>query len=252
MSRRFQVVYAIFYGVLTHMFFAISVAIMVRALYHGLNTGWGSFHGWTACIANALLVVQFPLIHSLMLTPWGHSLMAKAAPAGLGKDLAPTTYVLIASLQLMLAFVLWSPSGIVFIEPHGTMFWMLIPLYLASWTFLVKALTDAGLGLQMGYMGWLSVVRGKRPDYGSFPTHGLFRVCRHPVYLGFALVLWTSPIVTLDGVLLACAWTFYCLVGPLFKQKRYAGWYGERFAQYCASVPYMLPRLRVRRDSKSD
>ncbi|HRK36076.1 MAG TPA: isoprenylcysteine carboxylmethyltransferase family protein, partial [Candidatus Hydrogenedentes bacterium] len=104
-----------------------------------------------------------------------------------------------------------------------------------------KALTDAGLGLQTGFTGWSSVVQGKRPTYKTFPTRGLFRLCRHPVYLGFALVMWTAPEVTVDGLVLAAGWTAYCLIGPLFKERRYLEWYGADYAKYRDSKPYFVP-----------
>ena len=244
MSRRFQVAYALGYGVVTHAVFATAVVIMVIALYRGLNTGIGTLHGGMALIANALLLVQFPVLHSFFLTTRGRALMARFAPAGLGKDLATTTFVLIASLQLMAAFLFWTPSGVTIYAATGKALWFFWALYLSSWIFLIKALTDAGLGIQMGYLGWTAVVRGKKPDFGTFPTHGLFRLIRHPVYLGFALVMWTAPNITLDGLLLASSWTTYCLIGPLLKEHRYSGWYGEKFARYRAAVPYFLPRLK--------
>jgi len=243
MNRKQEVAFALAFGVATHILFAFSVAVMVIGLYNGLRTGLGHLHGWLAYAADALLIVQFPVLHSYFLTKSGRSVLARIMPGGLGADLATTSFSLIGALQLLAAFGLWSPSGIVIYEAEGHAFWVFVTMYLASWMFLIKALTDAGLGLQTGYMGWSSVVRGTRPDYGGFPTHGLFRVCRHPVYLGFALVMWTAPLLTLDGLVLAAVWTLYCAVGPKLKEARYRGWYGERYAHYCASVPYMLPRI---------
>lgn len=117
-------------------------------------------------------------------------------------------------------------------------------LYAASWLFLIKALWDAGMPLQTGALGWVAVLRGRRPTFKPFPTQGLFRSCRQPVYLGFALTLWTGPVWTPDRLALALLWTAYCGIGPLFKEKRYRSWYGEAFRLYQAQVPYLIPRLR--------
>lgn len=244
MDRRQQVSFAWVYGIVTHLVFAFSVTVMVIGLYSGLRSGLGHLHGWAACAADMLLIAQFPVLHSYFLSKPGRALLARIVSGGMGADLATTTYALLAALQLLVAFGLWSPSGITFYEASGSAYWFFLALYLASWLFLIKALTDAGLGLQTGYMGWSAVVKGKRPDYEGFPTHGLFRVCRHPVYLGFALVMWTAPKVTLDGLLLATVWTIYCMIGPRLKEARYRAWYGDRYTEYCASVPYMLPSAR--------
>jgi len=244
MTERSKIFFALAYGIFTHAVFAFSVIVMLFGLYSGLRTGHGHLHGGVAIAVDALLIVQFPVLHSFLLSKPGRAILAKIMPGGLGADLSTTTFALIGALQLLAAFGLWSPSGVTFYEAAGWGYWAMLGLYLASWVFLIKALTDAGLGLQTGYMGWSAVVRRTRPDYGGFPTHGLFRACRHPVYLGFALVMWTAPVMTLDGVALALVWTAYCIVGPRLKEARYRGWYGERYAAYCREVPYMLPRLR--------
>lgn len=242
-GRRWEVCFAFAFGILTHAIFAISVVAMVVGLHSGLRTGLGPFRGWGAFVDDALLLAQLPVLHSYFLSKRGRALLAKIIPGGLGPQLTTTTFALLASLQLIAAFGLWSPSGVTIYETTGWIYALSLALYAASWLVLIRALTDAGLGLQTGFTGWNSVVRGKRPDYGEFPTQGLFRICRHPVYLGFALVMWTPPVMTLDGLILASIWTLYCLIGPRMKEARYRNWYGERYTQYCASVPYMLPRL---------
>ena len=244
MSRRREIGFALAFGVATHIVFVVSVVVMVVGLYSGLRTGLGHFHSWAGVAADVLLVAQFPILHSYFLSRSGRAALAKIVPGGLGTDLATTTFALVAALQLLAAFGLWSPSGITLFEATGGVYWLCLALYLASWLFLIKALTGAGLGLQTGYTGWSSVVRGKKPNYRSFPTHGLFRACRHPVYLGFALVMWTPPVQTLDGVLLATIWTLYCVIGPRLKEARYRVWYGDRYDAYRAAVPYMLPNPR--------
>jgi protein-S-isoprenylcysteine O-methyltransferase Ste14 len=196
-------------------------------------------------VADALLVAQFPLVHSWLLSEPGRRLLARLAPGDLGRALAPTTFAGIASLQTLATFQLWSPSGITLHATSGGALWAWRALFAASWLFLLKALYDAGLGLQTGFVGWTSVLRGRAPRFGSFPTNGSFRCCRQPVYFGFALTLWTAPVHTLDGLLLAVAWTAYCAIGPLHKERRYRSRYGDEYARYQESVPYFLPWIRT-------
>ncbi len=73
---------------------------------------------------------------------------------------------------------------------------------------------------------------------------GLFAACRQPIYLGFALVLWTAPVWSLDWLLLTAPWTVYGVVGPRWKEQRWERLFGERFRAYRATVPYLLPRFR--------
>ncbi len=51
------------------------------------------------------------------------------------------------------------------------------------------------------------------------------------------------PVWTPDQLVLAVSFSAYCLAAPRLKERRFAARYGDRFTQYRAGVPYMLPRL---------
>ncbi len=236
---------ALAYGVLAHGLFAVGVSSMVLGLHEGLATGRGRFEGVTALAVDALLVLQFPLLHSLMLGRRGGRWLARLAPLGLGRDLATTTYAAFASLQLVTVFLGWSPIARAAWRPHGVASAVLELAFAGAWLFLGKAMWDAGLSVQTGSKGWWAVFRGRRPAFGPFPQDGLFRRCRQPVYLAFALTLWTGPVWTLDRLALALVWTAYCIVGPRFKERRYAQRFGEDFRRYQSEVRYLVPFRRA-------
>ena len=228
--------------------FALGVAAMLVGLHEGLTAGLvarGTLHGATAALANGLLVLQFPLLHSALLTRRGQHLLARLAPRGCGRSLAPSSFAAIGSLQLVATFLLWSPSGIVLHAASGAsrVLWEL--LYAASWAFLLKALADARLSVQTGACGWIALLNDRPVDFGDFPTGGTFRLCRQPVYLAFASTLWTGPVHTLDSLALAVVWTAYCVLGPLHKEARYRRWHGARYALWSSTGPYLLPPLRA-------
>ncbi len=217
---------------------------MLVNLYYGMQRGLGPFRGWPALVADLLLIVQFPLVHSWLLGRRGRSLLGRLAPASLGRDLSTTTFAIVAAVQLALVFLLWSPSGIVWWEPLGRLQVVYTLVFAAAWIFLAKALWDAGLPLQTGLLGWMAVFRNRAPEFGDFPTRGLYRFVRQPVYIGFALILLTAPVWTPDRLALAVVWTAYCVVGPRLKERRYARRYGEPFRRYQAEVPYFVPLAR--------
>ena len=228
---------AVVYGLLCHLSFAAGVGLMLRGLFDGLQSGVGSLTGPAALVANGLLVLQFPLLHSYLLGP-GRRWLTRAAPGSLGRDLATTTFATFASLQLVAVFLLWSPSGVVLWEASGPWLSASYVAYGLSWLLVMKTMGDAGLGTQLGYTGWFAVARGQKPAYSGFPERGSFKICRQPIYLAFALTLWTGPVLTLDRLALAVALTGYCLLGPVLKERRYQQRYGEAFARYQARVPF--------------
>ena len=243
MTTRARRLLAVLYGAACHGTFLVAVSAMFLGLYSGMASGWGRLHGTVALIANALLVLQFPLLHSALLTRRGRSKLALLAPESLAGTLAPTSYAFLAALQIAATFLLWSPSGHILWQPTG---WALLlhgSAFALAWAFLSKALFDAGLGLQTGSIGWLAVWKGERPRYPALPERGLFKACRQPIYLGFALVLWTGPTWTPDHLALAVLWSLYCIVGPLHKERRFLATYGEAFLRYRERTPYLFPRL---------
>jgi protein-S-isoprenylcysteine O-methyltransferase Ste14 len=242
-SRRHRLIAAA-YGAVCHSTFVGAITAMVIQLYVGLAAGRGDLRGPVGLFANAGLLLQFPLLHSLLLTGRGRGALARLAPDGLGADLRTTTYATVASLQLMATFVLWSPTGIVLWDPVGHLRDALTLAYGGAWILLLKAMHDAGLPLQTGFLGWGSVIRGRTPSFHRFPSHGLFAHTRQPVYVAFSLTLWTAPCWTLDRLVLTLGWTAYCVIGPLFKEHRYRRVFGADFDAYRDAVPYWIPRMR--------
>ena len=240
LSRRLV---AVVYGLACHGLFLVAVSLMILGLMSGMGIGVGKLTGTAAVVANGLLLLQFPVIHSLLLTRRGRQTLAHLAPREHGRTLTPTTYAGLAALQIGTTFFLWSPSGIVWWEPTGVAYGLHLAAFVGAWLFLGKALLDAGLGLQTGWIGWIAVWLGRAPRYPGLPQAGLFARCRQPIYLGFALVLWTGPSWTPDHLAIATVWSLYCAVGPLHKERRFAAHYGRDFEAYRQRVPYILPRL---------
>lgn len=238
-----RILLAIGMGAVCHIAFALGVIAMIAAMFFGMSESLGTVPWPWAALANAALIAQFPLAHSLLLTGRGGRLLARLVPGGHGGTLATTTYAIIASVQLLALFALWTPSGIVWWQAEGWVFAILVAAYATSWLLLAKASFDAGAEVQSGALGWMSLMARIRPVFPDMPTTGLFRVIRQPIYVAFALTLWTVPVWTPDQLAIAVSYTAYCLLAPRLKERRFAQRYGERFETYRATTPYALPRL---------
>ncbi|MFD1341949.1 isoprenylcysteine carboxylmethyltransferase family protein [Litorisediminicola beolgyonensis] len=244
-----RIAFALAYGLLCHAIFAAAVLAMGWALWNGMTVSLGTVPWPWAALANAALLLQFPILHSALLNGRGASLPARAIPGPWGRTLASTSYTIFASLQLLALFALWTPSGVVWWRAEGWALWAVGAAHLASWLFLMKSNLDAGAELQSGALGWMSLAQDRRPHYPDMPVTGLFRVIRQPIYVGFSAVLWTVPVWTPDQLVLALGLTAYCVIAPRrFKERRYLARHGERFARYLATHPYMLPGRPGRKD----
>ena len=228
-------------GALTHGLFALGVGAMILQMGFGMTQTFGSVPYPWAIAVNALLLLQFPLAHSFFLSKRGGPLLAKLIPGKHGGTLATTTYALIASVQLLALFTLWTPSGIVWWRAEGAALWAMLAIYGAAWLMLGKAIFDGGIELQSGALGWMSLLAGRKPVFPGMPTRGTFRLIRQPIYVAFALTLWPVPVWTPDQLAVALGYTAYCIAAPRLKERRFARRYGEQWQGYRDQVPYMVP-----------
>jgi protein-S-isoprenylcysteine O-methyltransferase Ste14 len=229
-------VWAIASGVFCHLSFMAAVGAMIVMTHFGMSRCFGRAPALWGLVCNGLLLAQFPLLHSLLLTRRGGRVLKGLAPRAIGADMTTTTYAAIASLQTLALFLLW--------RAHGALRLVIDGLNAGAWLFLLKAIIDAGLSVQTGALGWWSVLRARPPRYPPMPTKGLFRLSRQPIYLGFALTLWTTPTWTPDQAVMAIGLGGYCLLGPLLKEARFQARFGGQFDTYRKATPYWLPDLR--------
>ena len=235
---------ALVYGVACHAIFAAAILSMMVGMGFGMTRALGNLPLPWAWLVNLLLLAQFPLGHSLLLSGFGRKVLPRLAPPGTGGTLATTTYAIVASLQLLALFGLWTPSGIVWWQAEGPALVAIGALYAASWLLLMKAVWDAGVEVQSGLLGWFSLWRGVRPQYPPMPETGLFRLIRQPIYVAFALTTWTVPTWTPDQLAVAATFTLYCVVGPLAKERRFDRLFGGAWRTYRARTPYWVPFTR--------
>ena len=233
---------AIFYGVICHSTFILAGLSMLWVLYNGFTVSFGYFNFPFNILFNFFLLIQFPIFHSFLLTTTGRKILRLFSPKNFGKTLETTNYATIASIQLLLLFLLWSPSNIIFYDlkyPNNILNSL---LFIISWVLLSIASFQAGYQVQTGSLGWTSMFFLRKPKFPPMPTQGLFKLIRQPIYFSFCLVLWTPPTMTLDLFLVALIYTFYCFFAPKFKERRFIKIYGESFFEYKKITPYFFPK----------
>ncbi|HEU4419571.1 MAG TPA: isoprenylcysteine carboxylmethyltransferase family protein, partial [Planctomycetota bacterium] len=159
--RHTRIAAALAMALLCHSAFAFAVFSMALALATGLQLGCGTLPAPYGTAANLLLVLQFPLVHSFLLSVRGRPWLHRLSPVGHGRTLALSTYVMLGSGQLLLAFWAWTPTGTVWHTPHGVLGAVQYALFALAWLFLVVALRDAGLPVQSGAAGWWALLRDR-------------------------------------------------------------------------------------------
>lgn len=233
---------ALLLGIVCHISFIIGIGCMAYMLYFGVTRSIYPFpYGGRA--VNLLLLIQFPVIHSFLLSRRGQRLLTSLFPKGYGKAFSITIYSTIASFQILVLFGCWKPDPEVWYAPSGVLLTIWTSAYVLSWILLACSILEAGPEVQTGYLGWSSIFFRRPLRFPPLATTGLHALIRHPIYLSFALVVLTGPFWGFDHLVLAGIILPYCIFGPILKEQRIRSRIGNEYNEYAKRTPYMAPKV---------
>lgn len=75
----------------------------------------------------------------------------------------------------------------------------------------------------------------------SFVANGVYGVVRHPLYFFSLMVLWFTPIMTLNWFLFNILTTIYFWMGARHEERRLEATFGEQYRRYQQQVPAFIP-----------
>jgi protein-S-isoprenylcysteine O-methyltransferase Ste14 len=146
----------------------------------------------------------------------------------------------------VLAFVLWQwrpiPTPVLW---HASATWgialgwsvLALGVAVLLWaTFLIDHFELLGLK-----QGW-NTLRGRELRAPAFVTPYLYKVVRHPQYLGWLLIFWGTPTMTAGHLLFTAGMSAYILVAMRFEERDLTEHIGEPYRRYRQQVPALVPR----------
>ena len=88
---------------------------------------------------------------------------------------------------------------------------------------------------------------GKAYAPPQFHTPSLYKLVRHPLYIGWLTIFWAAPTMTISHLLFAVVTTVYILVAIRLEERDLVGAFGDEYARYRERTPMLVPRLSVER-----
>lgn len=192
-----------------------------------------------AMLVDLALVALFGLQHSVMARPAFKARWTRFVPWPLERS----AYVLASSLALYVLMAFWQPlGGLVWsidsmparvgVYAGHALGWGV--LFLA--TFLINHFDLFGLR-----QVWLKLVNRPYTPL-RFGTPLLYRIVRHPLYVGWLMIFWFAPTMTLSHLVLAVGLSAYILVAIRYEERDLMREHRE-YADYRRRVPMLIPRF---------
>lgn len=201
----------------------------------------GSF--WMNLLINTGLLTLFAVQHSIMARKWFKDWWTRVVP----QPLERSTYVLFSSLALILLFLLWQPmGGAVWSVENPIGRYVIYALFAFGWalvlvsTFLINHFDLFGLRQVWFYL------RGKPYENLKFGTPALYRIVRHPLYVGWFFAFWMTPTMTFAHLLFSVATTAYILLAIQFEERDLVREHGASYENYRREVPMLVPFFKKR------
>jgi methanethiol S-methyltransferase len=192
----------------------------------------------SALLVDLLLLTIFAVQHSGMARPGFKALWTRLVPEALERS----TYVLFTSACLIALFVFWRPIPRLLWSVEATGFRaFLLAVSMLGWfialvsTFLINHFDL--FGLRQVYL----TAKNKAPAPLRFRTPVLYRLVRHPLYLGFILAFWAAPTMTLGHLVFSLATLGYIVLAIQFEERDLLLEYGDQYATYRLEVRGLVP-----------
>jgi methanethiol S-methyltransferase len=178
---------------------------------------------------NVILFTVFALHHSVMARTGAKAWLTRVLPPRLERSV----YVWIASLLFLGVCWMWQPLPGVIWRTRGPG----IMLYIAQAFGVVLTIAAARI------VGIWELAGVTQPDTAKpieFRAEGPFAIVRHPIYLGWVLMVFATPTMTTSRMLFAVTSTAYLVAAIPLEERSLVEAFGEKYVAYQRQMKWRL------------
>ncbi len=193
-----------------------------------------------AVAINLALIALFGLQHSVMARPGFKKMWTRIVP----EPIERSVYVLFASLMLIVLFWFWRPiPAIVWSVDNEMLAYALWALFGLGWaivlvsTFLISHFELFGLTQIWNH------ARGAAAAPPVFRTPFFYKRVRHPLYSGFILAFFATPVMSVGHLVLALGMLAYILIAIVHEERDLIGLFGSDYEEYRGRAGMLIPKL---------
>jgi methanethiol S-methyltransferase len=228
-----MVAYFVFFGTILYAIGFVTGVVVPKTIDTGAESS-----ATEALIVNLLLMSLFAVQHSLMARRQFKQWWTQYVP----KSVERSTYVLFASLALILLFWQWRPMpAVVWAIADPDIAVTIATLSFGGWvivftsTFLINHFELFGLHQVANNLV------GREMPAPRFRTPLYYKFVRHPIYLGFIIAFWAAPTMTVGHLLFAAVTTAYIFVGIFLEEQDLIAMFGDDYRRYKKRVSMLVP-----------
>jgi len=191
-----------------------------------------------ALVVDILLMSLFAIQHSVMARKPFKKWATRFVPVSVERS----TYVLLASLALALLFWQWRPiPALVWQITNPQIAIAALGLSLAGWLFVLFSTFLINHFELFGLHQVVINLAGRTMPEPHFKTPVIYKVIRHPIYLGFIVGFWSAPVMTAGHLLFAAVTTAYIFVGIFLEERDLIDVFGDEYRRYRQRVAMLIP-----------
>jgi protein-S-isoprenylcysteine O-methyltransferase Ste14 len=193
----------------------------------------------TALLIDLGLLSLFALQHSIMARPVFKRVLTRVVPESAERS----TYVLASCVALLFLFWQWRPLGGTVWEVQNEFGKTLLYCgYAFGWALVLLATVVINHFDLFGLRQVWRHLQGKPQSNLEFATPLLYRIVRHPLYVGWLVVFWSTPAMTVTHLVFAVVATAYIMVAIQFEERDLRAKHPE-YAAYRQQVPMIVPGM---------